>query len=190
MKRVFIVHGWGGNPGKEWFPWIKKELEGRGYEVSVPEMPNTGEPEVNAWVSHLASVVGEADGDTFFVGHSIGCQAILRYLEKLPDGITVGGAVFVAGWLTLKNLEEGSVETARPWLETPIDFGKVRSRAKKFAALFSTNDHYVPSVDSRAFEKKLGASIIVLENRGHFSESEGTTEVPEALEEVLRMSGG
>jgi len=38
MKRVFVIHGWGGNPYKEWFPWIKKELEKNGFKVEIPEV--------------------------------------------------------------------------------------------------------------------------------------------------------
>jgi len=30
MKRVFIIHGWGGNPEEGWLPWLKKELEAKG----------------------------------------------------------------------------------------------------------------------------------------------------------------
>ena len=38
MKRVFIIHGWGGNPETEWIPWTKKQLEKKGFQVEVPEM--------------------------------------------------------------------------------------------------------------------------------------------------------
>ena len=48
-KRVFIVHGWDFNPKMNWYPWLKKELERKGFDVMVPEMPNTSEPEINAW---------------------------------------------------------------------------------------------------------------------------------------------
>ena len=33
-KRVFIAHGWDGYPEEGWFPWLKKELETKGFEVS------------------------------------------------------------------------------------------------------------------------------------------------------------
>lgn len=123
QKRAFIIHGWDGYPEEGWFPWLKKELEKKGFVVSVPAMPEPGEPNIEAWVSHLAHIVGNVDENTFFVGHSIGCQAILRYLETLPENIKVGGAVFVAGFFTLTNVDSSEEkEIAKPWLETPIDF--------------------------------------------------------------------
>ena len=35
-------------------------------------------------------------------------------------------------------------EIAKPWLETPIDFAKVKQHTKKFFAVFSDNDDVVP----------------------------------------------
>ena len=92
MKTVYMVHGWSGSPESCWFPWLKKELENRGFRVEAPTMPNPDNPEINSWTSHLASIVGEADENTYFIGHSIGCQAIMRYAQSL--NAPVGGAVF------------------------------------------------------------------------------------------------
>src|SRR3989344_3930633 len=105
MKRVFIIHGWGGFPEEGWFPWLKKELEARGFAVQVPAMPDTNEPKIETWVPHLAKLVGEPDEQTFLIGHSIGCQTVLRYLQTLKPGQAVGGALFVCGFLLLRKLE-------------------------------------------------------------------------------------
>ncbi len=101
-KRVFIIHGWDGYPEEGWFPWLKKELDKRGFIVQIPAMPDTSEPKIEVWIPFLSKLVGQADENTFFVGHSIGCQAIIRYLQTLPDGIKIGGAVFVAGWYSVR----------------------------------------------------------------------------------------
>ena len=80
--RIFLIHGWGGSPRGDWLPWAKDELENRGYEVVTPLMPNTNIPEISAWVTHLSTLVGQIRSSDIFIGHSIGCQTILRYLEK------------------------------------------------------------------------------------------------------------
>lgn len=98
-KRVFIIHGGTGKPNQHWMPWLAKELAQSGFEVFQPEMPDTDEPKMADWVSYLKEQVGTADEVTFFVGHSIGCLAMLRYLEKYHEKI--GGAVLVAPWITL-----------------------------------------------------------------------------------------
>src|SRR3989344_4404088 len=67
-------------------------------------MPNTDKPKINAWISHLKKIIGKPNKDTILIGHSIGCQTIMRYLEKenFNDKVNV---IFVAGWFKLDNLE-------------------------------------------------------------------------------------
>src|SRR3989344_9568337 len=111
LQRVFIVHGWDGHPEEGWFPWLKRELEAKGFKVYVPQLPDAANPRIYNWVPALAAAVGEADEETYFVGHSMGCQTIARYLESLPEEKQLatskplrkearrgGGAVFVAGF--------------------------------------------------------------------------------------------
>ncbi|MDP2633102.1 MAG: alpha/beta hydrolase [Candidatus Curtissbacteria bacterium] len=195
MKRVIIVHGWDGYPETNWFPWLKKELETRGFKVDVPQLPDADSPRIYKWVPALAKTVGMPDEETFFVGHSMGCQAIARYLETLPDDIIVGGAVFVAVFFKkLMNLEEDPdvQETGKHWLTTPIDLTKVRSHLKRSVAIFSDDDPWVPLDNQDDFKNKLGSEIIIEHEKGHFSSGESYQnkiyELPAALESVLKLS--
>lgn len=190
MKRAFIIHGWGGYPEEGWFPWLKKELESKDYSVSIPAMPKPETPEINSWVSTLKEAVGEVDKNTFFVGHSIGCQTIIRFLEEQPEDASIGGAVFVAGWTHLTSeatSDEESKATAKPWIEYPINWKEVRSRTNNFVAIFSTDDPMVPITEKEIFEEKLGAKIIIESNRGHFSGDDGVNELPIILDELNRI---
>jgi len=185
-KRAFIIHGWDGYPDEGWFPWLKTELERNGFQVHVPAMPESAEPKIEAWISHLSKIVGEVDENTYFVGHSIGCQTILRYLESLPADKKVGGATFVAGWFTLMNLKtDEEKEIAKPWLETPIDFAKVKQHTKKFFAVFSDNDDVVPQENKKLFEERLDAKTAIEHGKGHFSGGDEVKELPVILEAIL-----
>lgn len=191
QKRVFIIHGWDGNPEEGWFPWLKQELEQNYFSVTVPAMPDAAEPNIEAWISHISRIVGNADENTFFVGHSIGCQAILRYLENLPAYTKIGGAVFVAGFFALTNVDSSEEkEITKPWLETPSDFGKIKQHTEKFIAIFSDNDPYIPLDNKDVFADKLGAKIIVEHDKKHFSGSTGTIELPSALGALLEIAAG
>lgn len=190
-KRVFVAHGWDGTPEEGGFPWLKKELEAKGFEVQVPQLPDTGNPRIENWVPALAKVVGKPDEQTYFVGHSMGCQTIARYLETLPEGQKVGGAVFVAGFFKhLKGLEDDPEvrETDKHWLGTPIDLSKVRTHLSKSVAIFSDDDPYVPLDNQDDFRSKLGSEIIVQHNQGHFSgPRDKTTKLPIVLEKLLNF---
>lgn len=188
-KRVFIIHGWDGYPEEGWFPWLKSQLEALGFEVRTPAMPNPSSPEIKAWVQQISATVGTPDANTYFVGHSIGCQAILRYLESLPADTPVGGAVFVAGWLVLgeKETEEAKI-IAAPWVQTPIDFAKVLSHIKTPIAIFSDDDDVIPATNQKLFPEHLHAKVVIEHEKGHFSGGDNVVELPSALEAVKKLA--
>lgn len=184
MKRAVIIHGWEGCPEEGWFPWLKKELEAKGFEVAVPAMPNPEEPTIEDWVMKLKEIVGQPDRETYLIGHSIGCQTVLRYLERLGGEVKVGGVVLVAGWVHLKPVvftEEGAEDIARSWIDTPIDWEKIRLHCDRFLAVFSDDDPFVPLDDSKIFEEKLGAKIVIEKNLQHINGEAGVTELPSIL---------
>ena len=174
-----------------WYPWLKKELEAKGFEVHVPPLPETEQPRIDNWIPKLAEVVGIADENTYFVGHSMGCSTIARYLETLPDNVKVGGAVFVAGFFKritgLENIE-GEGVTKKHWLTSPLNLAKVRSHLPKSIAIFSDNDPCVPLDNQDDFRDKLGSEIIIRQKMGHFSQDDGITELPIVLESILKIS--
>lgn len=190
MKRVFIIHGWDYNPKINWYPWLKRQLEQKGFEVIVPEMPNTSEPEIESWINHLSKVVGKINENTYFIGHSIGCQTIMRYLESIDKKNKVGGLVFVAGWIKLANLENEEVEDiAKPWLNTPIDFSKVKEKTNKIVVILSENDPFnFLKENENTFKEKLNAKVIIEKNKGHFAQDDGINELPSALNALLEMA--
>ncbi len=172
MKRVIIIHRWDGTPTNDWYPWLKKECERKGFEVTIPEMPNTSEPKIAEWVTHLNKIIGNVDNETILIGHSIGCQTIMRYLETLPEQTKVGKVVFVAGWFKLDNLEDESVtQIAQPWLQTSIDFDKVKKKIDGLTVFLSDNDPYNFLQDNaKIFKEKLSAKVIIEKNKGHFTQ--------------------
>ena len=190
-KRVFIVHGWDGYPEEGWFPWLKIKLEKHGFEVYIPQLPEPSKPRIYNWVPALAQTVGTPDDQTFFVGHSMGCQTIARYLESLQDNLKVGGVVFVAGFLTrLAGLEDDDIvrDVSSHWMNSPLDLARVKSHITKSTAIFSNNDPFVPLDNQDAFRDQLGSKIIIVPNAGHFSGSRDQCfQLPIVLEKLLEI---
>jgi len=188
-KRLFIIHGWEGSPNELFYQNIKAELESSySFKVFPLKMPNPGEPKMEEWIPSLAKAVGTPDENTYFYGHSIGSQTILRYLQFLGKDSKVGGVIFTAGWvnLRLESLvgpeEEGSEDIAKPWLETSLNFKKIKSHCDKWVALFSDNDPYVPLTDKDIFKKELDAEIIVEHNKNHFPGADSDIVINKILE--------
>ena len=182
-KRAIILHGWKGVPEGAWRPWLKKELEEKWFDVTVPQLPNADTPQVDEWVKHISGVVGTPGKDTYLVGHSLGCIAILRYLESLKKGQEIGGAVLVAG-----SIDDLGHKELSNFFSKPIDWEKIKSICKKVIAINSDNDPHVPLMHADVFKNRLGAEIIIKHGMKHFCGEDGITELPVALESVLTIS--
>lgn len=188
MERVYIIHGWGGSSTGAWIPWLKEELEAKGVSVISPDMPNTDNPAIEEWVNFVSALVNSPDGETYFVGHSIGCQAIIRYLSDLPDGVAVGGAALVAPWSkNLTGLIESEIDVAKPWIETAINWDGAKAHAKDFVVIYSDNDPYVTIEEASEFGQNLNAKLVMDSNRGHFADDDDVTQLPVLLRELMKI---
>lgn len=186
MKKFIIVHGWYGSINSDWIPWLKSELEKRGYEVLIPEMPESNSPVIEKWVDCLNKTIGKLNKDIYFIGQSIGCQAIMRYLDAhvFEPFETIGGAIFVAGWFNLEKLEDNEVEIAKPWIEQPINLVKIKRVLPKSTLIISNNDPYDAFDQNKEKFKNIGSKIIVLPNAGHITAEDGFVELPVILSEI------
>ena len=188
-QRVFIIHGWGGKPEHGWYQWMTDEMTARNIEAHNLSMPNTDNPLPDEWISAIEKAVGTPDAETYFVTHSLSCQAIIRYAATLPADIMLGGALFVAGFFgEITGLDDVDQEHYRThWLAKSFDANVATKHLGPSVALFSDNDKYVPLDCQNAFKDFLNAKILVMHNRGHFSGDTNTTELPEGRDELLAL---
>ena len=156
MKRVFVIHGWKGSPENHWFPWLQEQLTSNGLQTHLVHLPSPATPKVREWIAAIREAVGTPNKETYFVGHSLGCIAIIRYLESLPEEARVGGCVFVAGF------SKGvSIPELREFKEGTINVDKVRAHTNKLVTIFSTNDDVVTMEEGVYFQTLLKAKIII-----------------------------
>ncbi len=188
MRKVYLIHGWDGYPEEGWRPWLRDELILEGFETIVPAMPDTKTPTLEKWLPFLQDLVKKPDSDTYFVGHSLGCITILRYIESLNQEQRIGGVVLVAGFSTDLDYKTYKGELAS-FFKNPINWDKIKTNCKKFVSICSDNDPFVNLTQSKFFEEKLGAEELIMHDMSHFSGDDGVDELPEALEALLRMSG-
>lgn len=181
-KRVFVIHGWGGYPDEGWRPWLKKELEKRRFDVFTPVMPKTNFPICEEWVDYLQQLVGKSRLNDIFIGHSLGCITIFRFLEKFARKEKVAGAVLVAGFTDDLGIKELS-----NFFKEKINFKKIKKCCQKFIAIHSDNDPYVSLKYGEIFEQKLGAKLIIEHQMKHFSGDDNIFELPSALASILKL---
>lgn len=174
-KRLIVIPRWAGTPTSDWYPWLQQALKSEASQpfepIVVAAMPNPGEPTIAAWVSRVQQLLGsdpEALAQTVIVGHSVGCQAVLRALADLPEGVHVYGVLCVAGWFWT-DAPWGSL---MPWIETPIDLVRAKAAAgRQVAVLISDNDRHTSDwrKNRTAWQDRLGASVAIVPGANHFN---------------------
>ncbi|RYZ41464.1 MAG: hypothetical protein EOO71_11980 [Myxococcaceae bacterium] len=170
-RSLIMVPRWAGSPDTDFYSWLSAKVRTPPAlfdDVRALDMPTPSAPTPDGWVSTVASTVGSVPApSTVFLGHSVGCQAVMRYLATLPPGHTVEGAVLVAGWFEI----DKPWDTLRPWLDTPLDFERVRAALRRCVVLLSDSDPYTPDWrrNTRLFEERLGAEVRLIPGGRHFN---------------------
>lgn len=190
VDRVLVVPRWAGSPTSDYYPWMLDALGNRfgaSLEVRVLAMPDEKTPRVDAWPPVIADELGTDRAvmkRTLLVGHSVGCQAILRALALMPEGAEVHGALLVAPWFRV----DEPWETLLPWMVEDYDVAKARARLGWLDALLSDNDPFTADYRRTAteLEERAGAVTKVIEGAAHFNGAEEPS-VLAAL--VSRISG-
>lgn len=169
MKTAILIHGWGGSPKKDWFSWATDNVAKIGYDVICPEMPETDKPKISLWVNKLKKILNETNEEIVLVGHSIGCQTILRALSEIDVKSNIKRIILVAPWWFL-TIGESEEIIAKPWYEQNIDFSKINNNYKDIVCIFSDNDPVVPlDLNKDFFVEKINPKILLHKGMGHFS---------------------
>jgi predicted alpha/beta hydrolase family esterase len=191
--RAFIIHGYQGYPQEAWLPWLKGELEERGFDVSLPSMPHPEGPGVPEWVEFITRLVVEPDKATVMIGHSLGSRAVVLYLESLgAANKSVGKTVLVASGfptgLSAADAERvaGEDRALIPWFTIGAEASKVKKAAGRCTVILSDDDPIVSFGEAKAsFAGNLDAQIVVEHSKGHLNEDSGLTELPSVLRAVV-----
>ena len=100
-SKAVILHGTGGSPEGNWFRWLERQLQAKGVEVWLPQLPHAEQPSLREWIAfvHENCPFG-LDENTVIIGHSSGAVLALALAQenqtKLKSVICV--SVFTNEW--------------------------------------------------------------------------------------------
>lgn len=181
MTNIIIIHGTGGNPSRNWFPWLKSELEKLDCRVFVPKFPTPENQSLENWLKVFKEYERYLNANSIVVGHSLGPAFLLSILEKLKRPIKV--AFFVAGFTGLLNNTDFD-ELNKTFVTKSFDWARIKNNCKRFYVINSDNDPYVPLEKGKSFAENLGTELIVLKNAGHINEEAGFTRLGFLLDKI------
>ena len=187
MSTVHILHGCPSDAeramnretrtyDKHWIPWIKAELEKKGYSVRTPLMPEPWSPRYEAFKDEFEKV--EVTENDVLIGHSCGCAFLVRWLGDTKQ--KVRKLILVAPW---KIPDEGDALKAE-YYNYDID-QSIKDRVETII-IFTSNDEEEEGKESvKIFHQALGGDVIDLPNRGHYVLGDmETEEFPELLVQI------
>ena len=170
QKQVLILHAWYEKPENNWYPWLKTELEKRGYTVFIPDLPTmqTDLPDMQQQLSQIERTI-TIDSKSIVVGHSIGCLLAMRLAEKY----SYNKMFLVAGW----DYDDLYPQHRLYW-KTPINHDAIKQNVKEIFCFSSDNDPYTTAFTVEEMSKRLNGKFILVPGAGHFTEKYGITTIP------------
>ena len=151
-----ILHGYKSSAEGAFAPWLKRELEERGYTVQVPELPHPNEPKEAEQVQHVLKNC-RIDEHTIIVGHSLGGGIALKVIETLNKpiaGLVLVGSVVNA---TFAGAEERPFWKDFSW---EMDYERIKKLAT-FSVVLSDLQEGSPRVPYLKYlAGKLGARLV------------------------------
>lgn len=180
QKKVFIVHGYEGSPNGGWRPWLMGKLAREDVYACALPMPIPEQPIKEEWIQEIARAVGTPDKNVFLVGHSLGVPAILQYVQSLPAGSEIGGAVLVSG--PMREPDPIHYAAIVPFFDPAFDFERIKKVCSNFVVIHGVDDPVVPFSDAEELNQALSCKLVSIPNGGHLNGSSGWYELPAALE--------
>lgn len=160
MKNAIIFHGSGCTPNSYWIPWLKKELEKKGYLVFVPQLPDAEVPDIKKWLP-FALKNFHFNSETVLIGHSSGGPLILSVLESIS--VQLRQAILVAGFgrqIDPKNPE--------PIIQEKYNWKKIQDNIRDIVFINSDNDPWkCDDKQGKFLFDCLGGTLIIRHGEGH-----------------------
>lgn len=174
--KVIICHAYKTPYTDNWYQWLEANLVERGYSAEALDFPNISAPSEEEWVETIKNA--HEGGPTVLVGHSLGCRAILAYLNQYK--VNVDSIVLVG----CPQYWEGIVDT-RPPLKNyvvnmqEIDFDLVKGLVNDVHLFHGTNDPILSLKDLEFLKEQFGekAHVYTSDTYGHYD----VEEIPELL---------
>ncbi|MCF7872069.1 HAD-IA family hydrolase [Candidatus Woesearchaeota archaeon] len=186
-QNCIIVHGSNANEEKamnpcrenerHWKPWLKKELEKVGMNVSNELYPSDWKPNYEEWKKIFEK--NNINENSILIGHSAGCAFILRYLQetkKKVHKVVLAAPAYVEDERTKRITDLYSFNLS----------SKTKNCLDSLSIIYSDDDNKDIIKSVKEINKILGGKITELKGKGHLTEGDmKTKEFPELLKEVL-----
>lgn len=185
MAKLLLIHGFEGSSEGNWFPWMQREMQARGYEVFAPDLPFSAHPNEEQVIPFLENATKDFTSADCIIGHSLGAYWACRLAEmkRFNSIILVAPATGNLPFDRLrKEFPDADIDALENTVRKSVDVNAVC--AEKKVVFFSKDDPFVPSTDIELFNNSWRRYL--LDARGHMQQKE-CMEVLMELDPSLRI---
>lgn len=174
MKKALFLQSWYSKVTDNWYPWLEKELQKKGYKTFFPDIPEMRKdvPDMNKILNFIESLK-VIDKDTVIISHSLGNLLAMRLAEKHK----YKQMILVSAW-DYDDLCEGH----KLFWKNKINHAKIKKNVKDITIIHSDNDPYYTAIAAEDTSKRLNAKYILIKGGGHFGSKEKTKKLPQILD--------
>lgn len=178
IKAIIIPGNGDDNPEDKWFPYVTRELEKIGINVTNVKFPDPVLARQKYWLPFIEKL--GADKNTILIGHSSGAVAAMRYAEthKILGSVLVGACYTDLG-------EEN--ERISGYYDNPWNWDSIMKNQKWIVQYASTDDPFIPITEARYIHNNLNTKYYEYTNQGHFGSRDGKVEFSEMIEVIKNL---
>ncbi|HSC86084.1 MAG TPA: alpha/beta hydrolase [Polyangiaceae bacterium] len=174
---IVIVHGWDGSGPGHWQHWLRGQLAERNVPHAFPELPDAAEPQLDAWLAALHTVVSASPTPVSFVAHSLGVWAVDHYLARYAAEGRVRAALLIAPPSPWSLFEP--IQSFLPPPRLAASWEPLRSVSRLIG---SDNDDHAGPEEIEELGTKLGLDTLIMPGAGHINAAAGFGPLPLALD--------
>lgn len=172
MKTAIILHGTLGSPDGNWFQWLKNELEEKGLNVWLPQLPQAEQPSLRKWQRFVKEECPfPINEQTLIVGHSSGAILTLVLAENNMEKI---GAIVDVSVFHDNSLQW---QPNSKLFDVQFNWTAIRDGVSELLP-------YVPLNQAQYVATNSGGEMIIIPGEGHFNleRSDEYRQFPKLLE--------
>src|SRR3989339_439578 len=166
--RIILIHGFNANPEMNFIPWLKDQLQEKGFEVLAPSLSLRTDQEINlpTILEEVKKQVGCLHGEDIIVGHSLGGLIALQSLQSAEMPEPPRAVLLVASpWKVSKP------ELRHLFIED-LDADVIMWKAEEFIVIHSEDDKLVPVEHGHRLAAALKARLVLQTSDDHFMGTE------------------
>jgi serine hydrolase len=180
--RAVILHGVEGYPSENWFPWLARKLEKRGFQVEVPHFPSNERCSFETWSDIFAHRFGTLQAFDIVIGHSLGAVFALRLVEDLIEPIRAAFLVSAfAGPISFAPYS-GMISS---FFASEFDWMQISKMSRAWHLYHADNDPIVPLSLGLAVARNLNVTMSLIPGGGHLNLAAGFVRFDALLGDVL-----